>query len=201
MSLAYDRSGSGPAAAADPRPRRRAPHLGAGARRLADDHDVIRVDLPGFGDSPVLPIRARSRAGAPRSRDRGPARRARSGRARGRGQLPRRLGRARARRPRRALSVTGIAPAGLWAGPLRPQAVRDAQPRPAGSGRRWRCSSPTPACASSPSPARSHTPSASRVRGAAAGRAPTPGRPGSSTRPTPMRDGRFTGRRPRSTSR
>ncbi|WP_354700183.1 alpha/beta fold hydrolase [Paraconexibacter sp. AEG42_29] len=121
MSVAYDRSGTGP------------PLLlihGLGGERhiwepvlehVTPERDTIRVDLPGFGDSPVLPKGTKATpwalaAGIAEQLDElGLDRVHVCGNSLG-GWVALELAKAG-----RALSVTGIGTAGLWRGPLAPK--------------------------------------------------------------------------------
>ena len=117
----------GAAARADPRHRLAVAGVGAGARRLAAERDVIALDLPGFGESlpldgsPSVPeLRALGRTFVAELRRRAPAR--------GR-QLARRRGRARAR-------------------PHGGRRARSARSRPRASPRAGRCATRSRRCAS-----------------------------------------------------
>lgn len=119
--LAYDRSGQGP-------PLVLLHPLGADRRvwdpivdRLRDHRELIAIDLPGFGESPVfdrVPTpRALAAVVAEQLRDVGIERPHVAGNSLG-GWIALELGLVGAAR-----TVTGIAPAGLWPGPLTPKPV------------------------------------------------------------------------------
>jgi pimeloyl-ACP methyl ester carboxylesterase len=119
--LAYDRIGHGP-------PLVLLHALGADRRvwdpvveRLRDDRELIGIDLPGFGESPILDREptpaALAAAVADQLRALGVERPHVAGNSLG-GWVALELGLAGLAR-----TVTGIAPAGLWAGPLVPKPV------------------------------------------------------------------------------